>query len=63
MIYISFKNLLIKYQKLHLTNKESSRFYMVCKSLRELLMPGEIFAVNRYKCLLENKNKIRTFGG
>ena len=29
--------------------------------MRELLTSRVVFAVNRYECVMENKNKIRTF--
>ena len=39
-----------------------SSSFIPCKNQRELLTSGVVFAVNRYKCFMENKNIIRTCG-
>ena len=40
-----------------------SSSFIPCKNQRELLTSGVVFAVNRYKCFMENKNMIRNFCG
>ena len=37
--------------------------FIPCKNQRELVTPRVVFAPNRYKCFMENKNFIRTFHG
>ena len=39
------------------------RSFITCNNQRKLLTSWIVFAVNRYECFIENKNKVRIFCG
>ena len=52
---------IIRYQKLHLTCRESPGSCTAFKSQRKLLTSEVIFVVDRYERFMENKNITRIF--
>ena len=62
---INLVQAIIRHQKLLLTCKDlpTVALSIPCKNQKQLLTSTVVFAVNRYECLMENKNLIRTFCG